>query len=430
MGFVETGRSSKRLRNAPKTGSRKKVAKSRENSPFSASPFSKASSRSPSSILERFPKEILFEIFLQVGLEDNPLPLLSKYFNGLFKIDLTLIGDFLKSYQGERGAPRPEAPGLGFLLRCINYYIDTHNYSKGPRFSQLRRKLEKYKVKYETSGIRNDSVDSSIKELETWINCFEKTQLIPLELFNKRFITLAVVKCLPDGQVREIKDIPEWMEIRTNCIASCFKNLHEALKRALPERSAEELASIALEQFEQQQQELETASGVAPEHADRSEDEKELVDFPSRFYSGQFTEEKFNLISFMSMKYKFRFRDVDKAMGYLIREIKNKDSNLQSLMCSLVERMAALEEYTVQPIVEAFGILNTQGVQSDQASYWKVIDVLVKGYYKAHSSDVRNDQDFHDEELWIYLREAERLDFLELVIKYTGERGHSKAVML
>ncbi|CAH2355626.1 hypothetical protein CLIB1423_30S00122 [[Candida] railenensis] len=430
MGFVETGRSSKRLKNAPKTVSRKRISKSRQNSPSLTTTSSGARSRAHTSILERFPKEILFEIFLQVGLEDNSLPLLSKYFNGLFKIDLTLIGDFLKAYQGGRDAPQPEAPGLGFLLRCINHYIDTHNYSKGPRFSQLRRKLEKYKAKYESSGIRNDSVDSSVKESETWINCFEKTQLIPLELFKKRFITEAVVKCLPDGQVREIKDIPEWMEIRTSCIASCFKNLHEALKRALPERSSEELANIASEQFEQQQQESETGSGVVSGHADRSEDEKELVDFPSRFYSGQFTEEKFNLISYMSMKYKFRFRDVDKAMSYFIREVQNKDYNLQCLIYSLIDKIAALEEYTVQPIVEAFEILNNHGEQSDQASYWKIINVLVEGYYKAHSSDVRSDQDFHDEELWIYLREAERLDFLELVIKYTGERGHSKAVML
>lgn len=240
MGFIQTGRQSGRLSRRPakriKLAPRKSLTLGGEHTRSSVGSSQNSSGvqiTQPISILERLPQEIMMKVFIDVGVTDNEIPLLNKYFYSLFKFNTS----------GRDG-------GVGFIEALVKRHF-TFNLNENLNVDAVIEKVIRYREKFLTSN-SPVAVSSSFQEIELTLNFYKETQtVINTELFNRKFVSENFLEMtnIRYMKVLSAEMILKEMIMRPLYIRKELKSLIEKLK-ALPETEEEAMALVAQELFE------------------------------------------------------------------------------------------------------------------------------------------------------------------------------------
>lgn len=371
------------------------------------------------SILERFPRNVVFKIFLYTGIEENNLSLTNKYFNLLFKFSSKL-----------------ENSANWSNISLINGFIDNHYISDLNQNINIKKMEAKraYYVKSFPPSLENENL---IKLIEC-IEIFKKFHYgLSNKFFQYKFVNNDIISHIYDMKVKVLQDdqIAEEIAERPKYLKSILKSLSSDLKK-LRERQEEYDGNLPQERFNEplEDDEENTESRERLVELDSSEEYSyrthlKKPDYPRTFYlNGINTKEKLNIAISLNLKFSFVFTQLNLIMKSTVTNFDvESDLSILEVITFIIANNQSKEKISAEAIIEIFKLFkrfkeeNNVKVLDDLT---KCIDMLLSMFYSNDNAKK------HDNDLWTYIVNEKNFELFQILMKYNDSPNNQVLLLL
>ncbi|CAG87205.1 DEHA2D12958p [Debaryomyces hansenii CBS767] len=391
MGFIQPGRSLKK----------RKIKKSQSPHVVQYAPPNK-------SILEKFPHELLYRVFVLTGLKENNLSLTNKYFNKVLSLNSRRI---YNTYW----------PGKRILLDIVDIHF-TYDLNQNINIPKIKKKIQYYTSKIPGNGNEN------LRNLKEGIKVFEEiSSALSADLFNYKFISSEFLDLfnLTKSHALEYNVILEEIKERPKFIKENDKALMKECKRmnvSIPESEDEcdNMARMADQLFNSNTPDI-VPRDSSPDNQENNNTNKysyatytKSPKLSAKFYDN-ITQKRLILMSKMC-HFGFIVEDIDKLFINTIRSFDRDDWEMEYWRDSF-DVLLDLSKSVIptSAIIEGFESITACKPQNKQ-HYYTITNRLLELYFR---EDQRNGVD--DSSIWYYIVSTKNHKYFDMIMNFAGK---------
>lgn len=391
MGFIEPGRSLKK----------RKIKKIQHAKVLPCIPQRK-------SILEKFPHEILYRIFVLTGLKENNLPVTNKYFNKLLSLNRNPEYD---TYW----------PGKRILLDIVDIHF-SYDLNQNINIPKVKKKIQYY-----TSKIP-DNDNENLRKLKEGIKVFEEILCVfSADLFNYKFISsdfldlfdLTKSHALDYSVIlEEIKERPKFIKEHDKALMKECKRLNVNIPES--EDECDNMARMANQLFNTNTQENGPQDSLQDDQENGNTNKYSYATyskspkFPNKFYD-DISNKRLILMSKLC-HFGFVVDDIDKLYINTIRLFDMNDWEMNDWRPSL-DLLLELSKSTIpsSAVIEGFEAI-TGCKPHNKQQYYTITERLLELYFDV---DQRNGLD--DSNVWCYIMSTKNHKYFDMIMRFAGK---------
>lgn len=406
MGFVQAGRSVR-----PKAGGLLARGKGGRSVPPAVAAPAPPAPPAPARTLEGLPDEILYRVFVCVGVKGNALPVASKRLWQLFRLG--------HSAGSSGGALRHQ----GLIDQVVRRYF-CHNLNAGVDVEAARARIGRLKAKYAASGLAAtpETEAAFLRAEHTLALMARRAVVMAPAVLQWRFVTLEYLQggALQRFEAMESERAAAVTAGRPRLVRREWRALVDTLRRQ-GGAEFEHMAAAAQQQFEEAGAGASPAAGApTPDALEecRQLDQPQVVPMPARFCGPDWSARRLEMVALLA-QCNFGYRQLDAALvsctqyyeqhqpPYPLAEaIDTLARNDMLLACSVAPVVAVLR---AMHHAKARG----QPLAALQAALARTLALFYERRRPASS----------DDEMWVYLGQIRDVECYSMVKAYAGDPG-------